>query len=109
MNVDSNNQSSDSPLSPSVEADLLAAEADQATDSLVKQCLGICFRFLRRLLFVTIGVYILMIGFLALFENRLVYPGAKYPSGNWDSQGQGFTEVEFTAADDTNCLVGTCP
>jgi len=101
LNVDSNRQASDPPLTPSVTADLQAAEAEQATDSLTKRCLLGCYWFLRRLLFVTIAVYIGMIGCLALFENRLVYPGSKYPAGNWESQGQGFTEVEFAAADDT--------
>ena len=101
MNVNSNNRSSDTPLPPSVVEDLRAAEAEQATDGLAKRCLRSCFRFLRRLFFVTIGVYVLMIGFLALFENRLVYPGSKYPNGNWDYQQQGFTEVEFAAADET--------
>ncbi len=42
-----------------------------------------------------------MIACLVLFENRLVYPGAKYPAGNWEAEQQGFTEVEFTAADET--------
>lgn len=101
MNVNSNSQPSDSPLPPSVAADLHAAAAEQATDSLGKRCLLGCYWFLRRLLFVTIAVYIAMIGCLALFENRLVYPGSKYPAGNWESAGQGFTEVEFAAADDT--------
>ena len=101
MNAHPDNSSSDDQLAPSIATDLRSAEAEHATVGLLKRCLLSCFRFLRRLLFVTIGIYILMIGFLALFENRLVYPGAKYPSGNWDSQGQGFTEVELTAADDT--------
>ena len=52
-------------------------------------------------MFVTIGVYLLMIGFLAFFENRLVYPGSKYPAGNWESKEQGFTEVEFASEDKT--------
>ena len=101
MNVNSNNQLADTSLPPSVVEDLHAAEAEQASDNLGKRCLQSCFRFLRRLFFVTIAVYLAMLVFLAVFENRLVYPGAKYPSGNWDSQGQGFTEVEFAAADDT--------
>ena len=101
MNVNSDNQSPSSPLPPSVVKDLHAAEAEQANDGVVRRCLLSCFRFVRRLFFVTIGVYLLMIAFLALFENRLVYPGSKYPAGNWESQEQGFTEVEFAAADET--------
>ena len=101
LNLHSNSQPSDNQLAPSVAEDLRAAADDQATDSLVKQSLLICFRFLRRLVFVTIAVYLVMIGLLALFENRLVYPGSKYPAGNWDNQQQGFTEVEFAAADET--------
>ena len=45
--------------------------------------------------------YIGIIGLLAVLENRMLYPGSKYPYGNWDHQSQGFTEVEFTAADKT--------
>ena len=97
MNVHSKNSSPDSPSAPSVAENPRATDDEQRTDGLANRC----FRFLRRLFFVTIAVYILMIGFLAFFENRLVYPGAKYPQGNWDNQSQGFTEVEFAAADAT--------
>ena len=101
MNDNSNNLSPNNQLAASDAKDLRAAEVEQATDGLAKRCLVGCFRFLRRLFFVTIGVYILMIGFLAFFENRLVYPGSKYPAGNWEFKEQGITEVEFAAADGT--------
>ena len=82
-------------------AELTGVETVLGSDGAGKQLWLSCFRFLRRLCIVTIGVYLLMIGCLMLFENRLVYPGSKYPIRNWESEEQGFTEVEFAAADET--------
>ena len=105
LSDNSKKQSLSNHLPAEVVDELLAAEAAQASGNWVNRSLLACFRFLRRLLLVTIVVYLLMIGCLALFENRLVYPGSKYPAGNWEQQGQGFEEVEFAAADETK-LVG---
>ena len=61
--------------------------------------------FFKRIAFSTLKVaalvYVAMLVGLAVFENNLVYPGSPYARGNWDAQGQGFTEVEFQAEDET--------
>ena len=96
-----NDHSKKHPLNSRQNAELTGVETASEIGGAGKQLWLNCFRFLRRLFIVTIGVYLLMIGCLMLFENRLVYPGSKYPIGNWESEEQGFTEVEFAAADDT--------
>ena len=101
MNVDPNKQPTDSQLSTALEKKLTDAEASVELRSLGQLLLSSCFHFLRRLLVVTFGVYLLMLACLALFENRLIYQGAEYSANNWKPEQQGFTEVEFEAADGT--------
>ena len=105
MNDDPNKQPPDSQLSTVVEKKLADAEASVELRSLVQLLLSSCFRFLRRLLVVAFVVYLLMLASLALFENRLIYQGAGYSANDWKPEQQGFTEVEFEAADGTK-LVG---
>ena len=57
---------------------------------------------------VGIGLAILYIGILLVLmakETSLVYPGSKYPRGNWAPVGFNFEEVEFRSDDGTR-LVG---
>jgi fermentation-respiration switch protein FrsA (DUF1100 family) len=58
-------------------------------------------RTLRTFLIAAGGIYLLMILVLAFFENSLIYPGSKYPRGNWNTERFGFSEIEFRASDDT--------
>lgn len=101
LNDNPNKQPADRQAPAALAKELADAEASAQENGIGSRILLSCFRFLRRLMIVTLGVYLLMIACLALFENRLVYPGSKYPAGNWESEQQGFTEVEFAAADNT--------
>lgn len=101
MNGNLNKQLSERQLPESLASEPTGAEESAVTGGVGRRVLLSCFWFLRRLFVVTLTVYLLMIGCLVFFENRLVYPGSKYPAGNWDSQKLGFTEVEFSAADET--------
>lgn len=58
-------------------------------------------RTIRNLLIAGGGIYLLMILVLAFFENSLIYPGSKYPRGNWNTERFGFSEIEFRASDGT--------
>lgn len=59
------------------------------------------FRLLRILLLAVSGLYLVLVAALALFENSLVYPGSKYPKGNWEAEKLGYSEVEFKSTDGT--------
>ena len=101
MNVDPNNQPTDSQIPAALEKKLADVEASVASPSIGQLLLSSCLRFLRRLLVVALVVYLLMLACLALFENRLIYQGAEYSADIWKPDQQGFTEVEFEAADGT--------
>lgn len=57
------------------------------------------------MLITIVVAYLLVLVFLAFFENRLVYPGSKYPRGEWNPDGFVYEEIQFEAADGTK-LVG---
>ena len=94
-----NKQPSDSQISAVHAEELADVEASAETRDIGQQLLSSCFRFLRRLLVVGLGVYLLMLACLAFFENRILYQGAKYSADIWKPDQQGFTEVEFETAD----------
>jgi uncharacterized protein len=50
-------------------------------------------------------VYLSVLLFLLILENKLVYPGSKYPRGNWQPTEFAFEEVKYQAVDGTQ-LVG---
>lgn len=99
MNVTPKIQPADSQISAVLAKELADVEVSVETRSIGQQLLSSCFRFLRRLLVVAIGVYLLMFACLALFENRILYQGAEYSADIWKPDQQGFTEVEFETAD----------
>ena len=105
MSANPNSQPSNDQIPADLVKKLSDAEALGETRSIGQQLLSSCFRFLRRLLIVAVVVYLLMFACLALFENRLLYHGAKFTADNWKPDQQGFTEAEFEAADGTK-LVG---
>jgi fermentation-respiration switch protein FrsA (DUF1100 family) len=45
--------------------------------------------------------YLAILVYLMLAETKLVYPGSKYPNGNWQPTEFVFEEVEFQASDGT--------
>ena len=94
-----NKQPADSQISAVLAEELADVEASAETRDIGQQLLSSCFRFLRRLLVVGLGVYLLMLACLAFFENRILYQGAKYSADIWKPDQQGFTEVEFETAD----------
>lgn len=48
------------------------------------------------------GAYAALVALLVLFEERLVFPGPKYPShGQWEGHGLPVEDVWFTSADGT--------
>lgn len=59
------------------------------------------FRIARFLVF----AYVAIVVFLVLSETKLVYPGSKFPRGNWQPTDFAFEEVEFPSRDGTP-LVG---
>ena len=73
-----NKQPADSQISAVLAEELADVEASAETRDIGQQLLSSCFRFLRRLLVVGLGVYLLMLACLAFFENRILYQGAKY-------------------------------
>ena len=54
---------------------------------------------LRSLAFIGV-VYVTILGFLIASETTLVYPGSKYPRGNWEPDF-AFEELNFQSADGT--------
>jgi len=99
----------ENPNKPPIDDQIPAALTEKLADvepsveirSIGQQLLSSCFRFLRRLLVVAVVVYLMMFACMALFENRVLYHGAKYSADIWKPEQQGFTEAEFTAADGT--------
>ncbi len=62
-------------------------------------------RWLRRCLIGGGLIYLTLLVWLLLYETQLVYPGSKYPRGNWQPADFQFEEIEFVSADGTK-LVG---
>jgi len=81
--VTPNKQPADSQISAVLAEELADVEASAETRDIGQQLLSSCFRFLRRLLVVGLGVYLLMLACLAFFENRILYQGAKYSADIW--------------------------
>ncbi len=47
------------------------------------------------------GVYVLIIALLMLYENYLIFPAPKYPSGDWQPASLAFEDVFFKSRDGT--------
>ncbi len=62
-------------------------------------------RFIKRISIIVAMVYIAVLLILMANETSLVYPGSKYPRGNWSPTNFQFDEVEFQSSDGTR-LVG---
>jgi fermentation-respiration switch protein FrsA (DUF1100 family) len=62
-------------------------------------------KWIKRILLIMVIGYVGIVVFLMVNENSLVYPGSKYPRGNWRPNGLVFDEVEFESKDGTK-LVG---
>lgn len=62
-------------------------------------------RWIIRLTAYPLFVYVAIIGFLAFNETSLVYPGSKYPKGNWTPAEFAFEEISFKSSDEVE-LVG---
>lgn len=60
---------------------------------------------LIRVAFILAGGYLAILCTLAASETYLVYPGSKYPKGDWEPTGFDFKEVAFSSQDGTK-LVG---
>ena len=45
--------------------------------------------------------YVAIIGFLLASETSLVYPGSKYPKGNWEPGNFSYQEIQFHSKDGT--------
>ncbi len=59
--------------------------------------------WISRILIVVVGIYLLMLALLLFNENDLVYPGSRYPKGDWDPEFE-FEEVNLQAADGTELI-----
>ena len=57
-------------------------------------------RWIKRILFTVLTLYVIALGLLMLMENYLVYPGASTSRGNYDAEFE-FEDVYFTASDGT--------
>jgi fermentation-respiration switch protein FrsA (DUF1100 family) len=66
--------------------------------------IGYSIRILRKVLVYGAGVYISVLLVLLVLENSLVYPGSKYPRGNWTPTEFAFEEVTYAAADGTQLV-----
>ncbi|MEM7455981.1 MAG: alpha/beta hydrolase [Planctomycetota bacterium] len=73
-------------------------ETDQSTRS---KRSGTIWNKLRGVLLLIVCAYLLVLVLLAIFENSLVYPGSKYPRGDWEPAGFQFEEVLFESSDNT--------
>ena len=62
-------------------------------------------RTLKRIAITVVVLYVGILLFLMANETSLVYPGSKYPRGNWTPTDFEFEEVQFLSADGTR-LVG---
>lgn len=62
-------------------------------------------RTLIRMLVLVAGTYLFILVYLSWSETKLVYPGSKYPKGQWQPLGISFDEIEFESKDGTK-LVG---
>ena len=60
---------------------------------------------LKRIAITVVVLYVGILLVLMAFETKLVYPGSKFPRGNWNPTNFDFDEVEFRSADGTR-LVG---
>ncbi|MEM7785940.1 MAG: alpha/beta hydrolase [Planctomycetota bacterium] len=67
----------------------------------MKKVFRTAFRILAMLGF----AYVAILVFLLLNETNLVYPGSRYPRGNWNPTKFAFEEIEFQSSDGTK-LVG---
>ena len=57
------------------------------------------FRILWRLFAFGVSGYVLLIAVIVANESQLVYPGSKYPRGNWQPDFE-FEDVKFNSVDD---------
>lgn len=61
-------------------------------------------RWMFRILFYSVGLYLLILVMLAWNETALVYPGSPESNGNWNPETFAYEEVEFKSADGTELL-----
>lgn len=60
-------------------------------------------RFVKRIMILLIGIYLLIVLAMVLMEPSMVYPAAKYPAGgNWTPDFP-HEDISFTAADGVKC------
>ncbi len=62
-------------------------------------------RWMIRLVLLPCIVYCGILGLLVANETSLVYPGSRYPKGNWEPEEFSYEEIAFESADGTK-LVG---
>ena len=58
-------------------------------------------RFARRVLWMGIRIYLVLLVLMLLLENKLIFPAPRYPSGDWEPFGIPFEDVYLTSADGT--------
>jgi uncharacterized protein len=58
-------------------------------------------RGVRRVLVSAAVIYLVLVGFLMLFEEALIFPAPRYPLGDWTPAALGQEEVYFQADDGT--------
>jgi pimeloyl-ACP methyl ester carboxylesterase len=63
-----------------------------------------CWKWLRRSIFGLALLYLMVLALLIINETQLVYPGSKYPRGNWQPDDFSFEEIEFRASDGTRLI-----
>ena len=56
---------------------------------------------LRRVLGIVLIVYVAVLLLLKIFENSLIFPAPRYPSGNWEPAELYYEDVYFESADGT--------
>lgn len=61
-------------------------------------------RSLKRIAIILAIFYVAILLILMANETSLVYPGSKYPRGNWEPTSFKFDEVEFQSADGTRLI-----
>ena len=79
-----------------------SSEAERNVATRRKHSFG--YSFLRIATVIASG-YVAILATLAFNETSLVYPGSKYPGGDWDPVGFDHEQVEFRSKDNTK-LVG---
>jgi fermentation-respiration switch protein FrsA (DUF1100 family) len=72
----------------------------QPVPSLAKRLLSRFVKLVKRVLMVCVFAYLFVLVCLISMETQLVYPGSKYPRGNWQPEFE-FEDVNFQSQDGT--------